>query len=390
MKQTRIGIIGCGVISNAYLNNISKYFHKLKVVACADLFPEKAKDTAARYQIPEVCSAEEILAAKDIDIILNLTIPASHYEVNKRALSAGKHVYCEKPLALKTEEVEELQALAAEKGLLIGCAPDTFLGSALQTCRKLIDDGWIGKPVAATANMISHGTETWHPSPDFYYKKGAGPMMDMGPYYITALVSLLGPVVSTGCFTSKAFEERMIYSKPRQGEKIKVEVPTQYSGIMRFEQGTVANINMSFDIWLSNLPKLEIYGTEGTLVVPDPNHFSGDVKVIRSESLIDEIDGLENSEAMGKLSRPEMWNKFKSIPHVFRQPDSNMRGLGLADMASAIEHGRIPRANGELAAHVTEVLLSFDPDGDEGIRHIRSTCTRPVPMRAGALVGDFE
>ena len=390
MKEIRVGIIGCGVISNAYLNNINKYFHQIKVVACADLFPEKAKETASKYHIPDTYSVDEILAAKDVDIILNLTIPASHYDINKRALSAGKNVYCEKPLALNMEEVEELQDLASEKGLLIGCAPDTFLGSALQTCRKLIDDGWIGKPVAATANMVSHGTETWHPSPEFYYKKGAGPMMDMGPYYITALVSLLGPVTSTGCFSSRAFTERTIYSKPHHGEKIAVEVPTQYCGILRFEQGAIANINMSFDIWLSNLPKLEIYGTEGTMVLPDPNHFSGDIKVIRSESLIDEIDGLENNEAMGKLSRPEMWNKFKSIPHVFRQPDSNMRGLGLADMAAAIANGRIPRANGELSGHVTEVLLSFDYSAGEGIRHMKSTCNRPVPMRVGGFVGDFD
>lgn len=388
MKKLNVGLIGCGVISNIYLTNINKYYKKLQVTACADISEEKAKQTASRYGIKKVCTVEELLKDESVDIVLNLTIPKVHYELNKRAILSGKHIYCEKPLALTSSEAKELVDLASQRKVMLGCAPDSFLGSALQTCRKLIDDGWIGRPVSATANMMNHGTETWHASPDFFYQHGGGPMMDMGPYYITALVSLLGPVAQTSCFMTKGFEKRRIYSKPRRGEYIDVEVPTHYAGILKFQNGAVANINMSFDTWLSNLPKLEIYGTEGTLVVPDPNQFSGKIKLIRGEDLIDEIDGLENSEATGRLSRPEMWEKFREIPHVYRQPDKNMRGIGLVDMAYAIEHNRENRAGAKLACHVTEVLEGLQTEGMSVI--MQTGCERPDPVPVGLDVGEMD
>ncbi|CRZ33278.1 putative dehydrogenase [Herbinix hemicellulosilytica] len=281
MRKVKIGIIGCGVISNTYT--------WLDIQACADLDRDKAVSTAKKYGIPKGCSTEELLNDPEIEIVINLTIPAAHTEVNKQILMAGKHLYCEKPFALSLQEAEEVISLAKSKGLMIGAAPETFLGAGLQTCRKVIDDGWIGTPISATANMISYGIETWHTSPEFFYKKGAGPMLDMGPYYITALVSLLGPIKRTACFANIGRKTRKIYSKPLRGKTISVEVPTTYTGIMEFENGVNANINMSFDIWMSNLPKLEIYGTEGTLILPDPNYFGGKIKIFRKERVLDAL-----------------------------------------------------------------------------------------------------
>jgi Predicted dehydrogenases and related proteins len=388
MEKTNIGVIGCGVIANVYLNNIKKFYKHLKVVACADIFAEKAKAMAQKYDIETVYTVAEILMAKEVDIILNLTIPAVHYELNKKAILNKKNIYCEKPLALKVKDAIELKELARENGVMLGCAPDTFMGTALQTCRRLIDEGWIGTPIGATANMVNHGPETWHPAPDFFYQEGGGPLLDMGPYYITALVSLLGPVARAGCFMTKGFAKRKIYSQPRCGEEILTEVPTHYAGLLRFENEVVANITMSFDGWLTNLPKLEIYGTKGTLVIPDPNHFGGEIKLVRAEELIEEVEGFSNEDAIGKLSRPEMWQKYKVMPHLYRQPDSNMRGLGLADMASALKLKRQNRASADMACHVTEVLEALNYDGE--FQAMQTTCTRPELIPIGLDVGQFD
>ncbi len=388
MKQTTIGVIGCGVIAQVYAANIHRFYQKLQLAACTDMAMEKAQAFAEKFDIPKVCTTEELLQDPGIDIILNLTIPAVHYEINKAAILCGKHVFCEKPLSLRMADAKELVLLAEQNHVMLGCAPDTFLGAALQTCRRLIDEGWIGTPIAATANMMNHGTETWHPAPDFYYKAGGGPMWDMGPYYVTALVSLFGPVAQTCCFSRKGTPEREIYSLPRRGEQIPVEIETHYSGVLRFQNGVIANMNMSFDAWLSNLPKLEIYGTDGTLIIPDPNHFSGEVKLLRKEGLIDEIDGLSNKEATGRLSRPEMWEKFKVMPSLYRQPDKNMRGIGLLDMAFAIENRRKNRASAALACHVTEVLESMNGNG--GITELTTSCERPAPLPIGQDVGALD
>ncbi|CCZ62998.1 Gfo/Idh/MocA family oxidoreductase [Hungatella hathewayi] len=370
----KAGLVGCGMIAHTYLNNIIHFFREVHVVACSDAAPDRAKTFSEEFAIERVVTLQEMLEDEEIELILNLTVPAAHYEISRQALLAGKHVYSEKPMALTMAEASELRRISEEKGLCYGCAPDTFLGAALQTCKKLIDDGWIGRPVAATANMVSHGNETWHPSPDFFYQKGGGPMMDMGPYYVTALVSLLGPVDSTACFASAAWQKRRIYSQPDAGREMTVEVPTHYSGLLRFAQGTLVTMNMSFDIWLSSLPKLEIYGTEGTLILPDPNRFSGEVKVLRAESMIDEIDGLSNQEAMGRLSKPEMWGKCKSMPLLYRQPAPDMRGIGLSQMVRAIKHKEVCPLNARLSEHVTEVLLSFDGMGGDEIYHMTTSC----------------
>jgi predicted dehydrogenase len=302
-----------------------------------------------------------LLAAPDIDLVVNLTVPLAHVEVNEAALQAGKHVYAEKPFALDAKEGARVLALARERGLLIGCAPDTFLGGGLQTARKAIDDGLIGEPVAAMAFMLCHGHEFWHPSPEFFYKKGGGPMFDMGPYYVTALVALLGPVRRVSGSTRASFAERRVTSQPLAGAKIKVEVPTHYAGTMDFLNGAVATIVMSFDTWPGpSLPRIVIYGTEGTLEVPDPNMFDGEVRFFCP-------DGKDP----------------KGVAPMHGA--TRGRGTGVADMAySILRRERPHRANGELANHVVEVMEAFDASSRLGThRAIRTPCSRPAALPAG-------
>lgn len=390
MRKVKIGIIGCGVISNTYIKNIKAFFPWLEISACASRNPEKARLTAEKYSIPRACTTEELLKDAEIEIVLNLTTPDAHTEINKMALSAGKHVFCEKPLALSLSDAEEVIGLARQKGLMLGCAPETFMGAGLQTCRKVLDDGWIGKPIAATANMTSFGPETWHASPEFYYKKGAGPMLDMGPYYVTALVSLLGPVTRTACFTDAGRTRRKIYSSPQRGREIEVEVPTTYTGIMEFECGVHANINMTFDVWLSNLPKLEIYGTEGTLIVPDPNMSSGRVRIFRQEKVLDAVNSRFYGENDAKTYSTDL-DSLQEIPLITQQPLDYFRGLGVLDMAYALVNGRKHRANEELAYHVTEALFSFDTAAKESsVYNMRSTCKRPEPVPQGRDFGELD
>lgn len=387
MRKVKIGIIGCGVISHTYISNIKSMFGWLEIAACADSMKEKAEEVASKYSIPKACSTEELLEDDQIDIVINLTIPAAHTEVNQRILRAGKHVYCEKPFALNLKDAKATIELAKSKGLMIGCAPETFMGAGLQTCRKVIDEGWIGKPISATANMISYGTETWHSSPEFYYKKGSGPMMDMGPYYLTALVSLLGPIRRTACFSSIGNQTRKIYSNPLRGKSIEVEVPTTYTGIMEFESGVHANINMSFDIWMSTLPKLEIYGTEGTLIVPDPNMFGGQVKIFRKEKVLDSLN------LYGGNTKPYTtdFEHLQEIPQVYQQPLEYMRGMGVLDMAFALVNGRKHRTNEEMILHVTEALLSFDTiANDNATYQMTTTCSRPDPMPRDLEIGELD
>lgn len=387
MRKVKIGIIGCGVISNTYISNIQTMFTWLDIQACADLDRDKAVSTAKKYGIPKGCSTEELLNDPEIEIVINLTIPAAHTEVNKQILMAGKHLYCEKPFALSLQEAEEVISLAKSKGLMIGAAPETFLGAGLQTCRKVIDDGWIGTPISATANMISYGIETWHTSPEFFYKKGAGPMLDMGPYYITALVSLLGPIKRTACFANIGRKTRKIYSKPLRGKTISVEAPTTYTGIMEFENGVNANINMSFDIWMSNLPKLEIYGTEGTLILPDPNYFGGKIKIFRKERVLDAL------KLYGGEDKPQIdiCEDIQEIPQIYQQPMDYIRGLGVLDMAYALVNRRKHRTNEDLILHVTEALLSFDQAAKTGsVYNMKTTCERPVPLPAGKDIDELD
>jgi predicted dehydrogenase len=366
MKTTKIGIVGCGNISGIYLE-AGRVFDILEIVACADLLPERASAKAAEYHISKACSVQELLADPEIEIVVNLTIPRAHAEVALAALQAGKSVHNEKPLAVSREDGLQLLKLAGERGLRVGCAPDTFLGGGLQTCRKLIDDGWIGEPVAATAFMLCHGHESWHPDPDFYYQPGGGPMFDMGPYYLTALVHLMGPVRRVTGSAQVTFPERLITSQPKHGAKIVVNVPTHVAGIMDFANGAVGTIVTSFDVWAAQVPRIEIYGTEGSLSVPDPNGFGGPVFVRRAGA--------------------SDWSEVP-LTHGYAK---NSRGIGVADMAYALRSGRPHRAGGDMAYHVLDIMHAFHDASREG-RHVElsSTCTRPAPLPLGLREGTLD
>ncbi len=358
MKKVKIGIVGCGFISDIYLKNFTQVFNDVvEVVACTDLIRERSENRARQYNIPKVYDGEEFMADPEIELVVNLTTPDAHAEVCLNALKAGKSVYVEKPLAITREDGKKILELAKEKGLLVGGAPDTFLGGGLQTCRKLIDDGVIGKPIAATAFMLCHGHESWHPDPEFYYQVGGGPMFDMGPYYLTALISLMGPVRRVTGSARITFPERLITSQPKHGTSIKVEVPTHVAGIMDFHSGAIATILTSFDVWHSQLPRIEIYGTEGSMIVPDPNTFGGPVLVKRAED--------------------EDWKEMP-ITHGYTE---NSRGLGVADMAKALRLGGKHRANGDMTYHVLDIMHGFHDASNEG-RHIdlESTCEQPQPL----------
>lgn len=389
MRKVKIGIIGCGVISHTYISDIKSMFPWLEIVACSATTVEKAKKVAIQYGIPKPCSTDDLLKDPEVEIVINLTTPAVHTEINRKVLQAGKHLYCEKPFALSLKEADEILSMAKDKGLLVGGAPETFLGTGLQTCRKVIDEGWIGRPVMVTANMTNYGMETWHASPEFYYKKGAGPMLDMGPYYLTALITLLGPIARTACFSSTGSPTRTIYSKPLRGKTIKVEVPTSYTGIIQFQSGVHANMNMSFDIWHSTLPKLEIYGTEGTLIVPDPNMFGGIIKIFRKEKILDSLN--QNFYSNKERLNSTEYEDLQEIPQIYEEPLKYMRGLGVLDMAFALVHGRKHRTSEELLYHVTEALLSFDEAaGTNRIYEMTSTCVRPEPLPEGLAFGEMD
>ncbi|MCL2089237.1 MAG: Gfo/Idh/MocA family oxidoreductase [Oscillospiraceae bacterium] len=332
MKISKVGVVGCGNISGIYFENLTKVFGNTEVTACADLSEDRAKGAAEKYGIPKVLTFEEMLSDDQIDVILNITTPKTHYSICKEALLAGKNVYVEKPLCLTFTEGRELVELAAKKNLKIGGAPDTFMGAAIQTCCKLIDDGFIGKPVGATAFMMCRGHEGWHPDPEFYYETGGGPMFDMGPYYLTALVNLLGNVTEVCGMNSISFPTRTITSAPKFGKVIDVEVDTHVAGLLRFENGAIGTIITSFDVCASTLPRIEIYGTKGSLIVPDPNGFGGEVKLSTTAD-----------------------NSFKSVPltHIYA---NNSRGIGLAQMMSAAQTGGDVLASGELTCHVLEIM----------------------------------
>lgn len=359
LSPVKVGIIGCGNISGIYFK-AGQTFQVLDIVACADLDISRAEAKAKEHGIPKALTPQELLDDPEIQIVINLTIPNAHFDVCKAALLAGKHVHVEKPLSITREQGQELLAIAKERGLRVGCAPDTFLGGGLQTCRKLIDDGWIGEPIAATAFMLCHGHESWHPDPEFYYKAGGGPMFDMGPYYLTALVSLMGPIRSVMGSTRVTFPERTITSQPKYGTKVVVDVPTHVSGIMNFANGAIGTITTSFDVWSHQHSCIEIYGTEGSMMVPDPNGFGGTVSVRR----------------MGA-------SEWTNIPlsHGFAE---NSRGIGVADIAYAIQSGRPHRCSGELAYHVLEAMHAFHISSDtRSLYEMESTCVRPAALPMG-------
>lgn len=360
----KVGLVGCGKISAAYVTGIRNY-PGLEIAACADVDEIRAREKAREYGIPKAGSVAQLLADPEIEIVVNLTIPTAHTEINQLILRAGKHAYSEKPFALTSADATSLLALAAEKKRRIGSAPDTFLGGGIQTCRKLIDDGAIGEPVAATAFMLCRGHESWHPSPAFYYQRGGGPMFDMGPYYLTALVNLLGPAQRVSGSARKTFPERLVTSQPLAGSRLHVDVPTHYAGTVEFSSGAVASLIMSFDVYKYPLPHIVVFGTEGTLEVPDPNWFGGDVRLSRFGSDLAVVPPTHSIE--------------------------RARGTGLADLAYALQSGRAHRANGELAAHVVEVMEAFEESSLKG-RHVEiiSRCERPAMLPLGLASNELD
>ena len=352
--KTKIAIVGCGNISDIYLRNCLAF--GLNVAGCTDIDMGRAEAKAQAFGVA-ARPLDDVLADSSIKLIVNLTPPTVHAALTHAALKAGKHVYSEKPLATNRTEGAKLLRLAKRNGLRIGCAPDTFLGPGLQTCRKLLDEGAIGEPVAAVAFMTGRGIEMWHPNPDFFYQPGGGPMFDIGPYYLTALVSLLGPVRRLTGSARISFPERLITSQPLAGTKITVNTPTHVTGILDFVSGPVATVITSFDVWASNLPHIEIYGSSGSLSLPDPNTFGGAVRV--------------------KSATDEDWQEVPLLPG----PTENSRGLGVRDMVAALRKNRPHRANGEMAFHVLDLMQAFEEASTLG-QHIkiRSRCERPAAL----------
>ncbi|MFN8519291.1 MAG: Gfo/Idh/MocA family oxidoreductase [Chloroflexota bacterium] len=355
----RVGVIGCGNISRAYATKLAA-LPDLDLVACADLDPSRARALADEFGVPQVLTPGELLARSDVDVVLNLTVPGAHADVSEAALQAGKHCYSEKPLALDVATGTRLVGRARDAGLRLGCAPDTFLGAGLQACRALIDAGAIGTPLAANAFFQGSGPESWHPDPGMFYRRGAGPMFDMGPYYVTALVALLGPVQRVSGMARISRARREITSQPLAGTWIDVEVPTHVAGVLEHESGPVATLVTSFDVHASRYRFLEVYGSQGTLAVPDPNTFGGPVQLRRAGDA-----------------------DWADVPLRHANAEQS-RGLGLADMVRAQRSGRPHRASGELALHVLEVMERILAAAETGEHQtVASRVERPAPLAPG-------
>lgn len=353
--ETRVGIIGCGTILGAYIRH-TKPYPFLRVTRLADLDVDRAKAAAAKFEVSEAGSVEELLGDDSISVVVNLTIPAAHAEVSLAALEAGKHVYSEKPLATDLTEGRAILDAAERHGLRVGCAPDTFLGGGGQTCRALIDQGAIGEPVGALAFFLNRGMETWHPNPGFFYQRGAGPMMDVGVYYVTALVNLLGPVRRVSGSARVSFAEREITSEPLRGQRIRVETPTHIAGTLDFEQGAIGTIVASNDVCASEVPRIEVFGAEGTISVPDPNRFDGPVRLFRRST-----------------------GAWEDVPHT--HPSDVGRGMGLADMVQALAEDRPHRCSGEMAFHVLETMLAVEASSERGMHNeLASRCAQPAAL----------
>ena len=365
IEPVNVGIVGCGNISGTYFTHC-KEMEALEVVACSDIILERAEASAEKFDIPTAGHNEAVFDNPDVELVICLTPPLAHTEIMQAALAAGKHAYTEKPFAICREDGRATLAAAAEKGLLVGGAPDTFFGGGIQTCRKLIDEGAIGEPVAATAFMLSSGVESWHPDPEFFYEPGGGPMLDMGPYYLTALVNLLGPIRRVAGRARISFAERAITSEKKRGQKIPVQTPTHIAGVMDFACGAVGTAIMSFDVQAHNLPRIEIYGSEATLSVPDPNTFGGPVRIGRKRNDWEEVE----------------------LTHGYAD---NTRGIGPADLAVSLRTGRKHRACGELTFHVLDAMLAFNDASEAGgFVELASTCERPAPLPLGLEHGALD
>ncbi|MGP3776217.1 Gfo/Idh/MocA family protein [Streptomyces sp. SDT5-1] len=358
-EPLNVGIVGCGTIVGQYLESLRRLERTVRLVAVADLDASRAQAVADKWDgAGEVRAVPvlELLTADDVDLVLNLTIPAAHADIALKAIAAGKHVYGEKPLAATTHEARTVLDAARQAGVVVGCAPDTVLGTGIQTARRAVDEGLIGTPVAATATMVTPGHERWHPSPDFYYAPGGGPLLDMGPYYITALITLLGPVTSVIGAASHTRTEREIGTGPRAGERIPVTVDTHVTGVLTHESGALSTLLISFDAVATHSSNIEVHGPEGTLSVPDPNHFSGDTRVFRLGA-----------------------DSWETLPPSAGYLTSG-RGYGIADLTTTLPSPE-PRASGTLAYHVLDVMESLLSSASTGASvPVTSRAPRPAPV----------
>ncbi|CZT37030.1 Gfo/Idh/MocA family protein [Rhizobium sp. 9140] len=355
-QPLRIGIVGCGNISMAYLRN-APLFRGVDVVACADVNPQAAEQRAAQFGL-RASSVDALMAAADVDLVLNLTIPAAHFDISMQALEAQKHVFTEKPLAVTAELGRRLVSEAAARGLLIGSAPDTFLGAAGRYARRLMESGAIGKPVTGTAFMMGRGMEHWHPDPGFYYQPGAGPVMDMGPYYLTMLVNLMGPVRRVQAVATSGQKDRLITADgPKKGTRFSVGTPTSVLSLLEFERGATITFGASWDVFRHSNHPIELHGTEGSLRLPDPDTFGGTVALSERG---------DDWKMMDTATLP-----YGAVNWPVDAPDrANYRMLGLADLARAIEEKRPPRASGDLALHVLEIMEGILRAGETGVAQV--------------------
>ncbi|MCI2422744.1 Gfo/Idh/MocA family oxidoreductase [Saccharopolyspora sp. K220] len=354
-ESLNVGMIGCGTISGQYLATFER-LPDIRLTAVADAEPERAQATA-RTTGATALSTEQLLASDDVDLVVNLTIPAAHLAVSAASLDAGKHVYSEKPLGSTLSEASQLLQKAESNDLRLGCAPDTVLGTGIQTARRVIDDDLIGRPTSATAFMQSPGPERWHPSPEFYYQPGGGPLLDMGPYYLSALVHLLGPVRRVVGMAGRHLDERVVGSGPRAGSRFPVEVDTHVTALLEHVDGALTTMVMSFDVAASETPKIEVHGIRGSVSVPDPNRFEGAVRLRRDG----DAEWQEIAPSAG-----------------FRDGG---RGCGISDLAQSLREGRPHRASAELAVHFLAVVDALERAAREGtVVDVENRCTRPDPL----------
>ncbi len=362
MSVVGVGIIGVGVISDTYLTNLAS-FPDVEVLIVGDLLLDRAESQAKKYGIPAFGSGEDVLAHPGVELVINLTVPAAHIEVSRAAIAAGKHVWTEKPLGLDRDAAAELLREAEAAGLRIGSAPDTLLGPGFQAARRAIEGGVIGRPLFAQTAFQTQGPDLWHPSPAFLFAEGAGPLLDMGPYYFSALVSLLGPVDSVSAVGTKAREEREIHTGPDAGTTFPVEVPSTIQIVTAFEQGAQAQSLLSFDSALERHGVVEIHGTEGTIVIPDPNQFAGRIAYVKPLGVI--RDGMKFEQEWIEISHEDI---------------EVGRGMGALDMVRSIAAGRPHVASGELGFHVLDILLSAQESAATGKTVIVESTVAPVPL----------
>ena len=365
-NNMRIGVVGCGNISTTYFT-LSKLFKGIEITACADINEEAAQKAAGTYKVKAMAPAK-LIKHKDIDIVLNLTIPDQHFAISLAAVKAGKHVYSEKPLTLSLKDGIKLRDTAAAKGVKVCCAPDTFMGGAHQRARKAIMDGELGKITSGTAHVMGFGMEHWHPNPDFFFKPGGGPILDMGPYYVGNLINLIGPVKRVAALANIAKPTRTISSQPRAGETLTVETPTNIHALLEFANGATVTLSTSWDVWSHKHANMELYGTEGALFVPDPNFFGGEVLATNKSDKPHALSDWDHP--FSKINQQHGENHF-----------ANYRSAGLADLAAAVHENRDARCSIDRTLHAVEVMTSVLKSAEDGkFIEMKTTCTQPAPL----------